>query len=78
MILKYIVLGGLVVYFWINEEPGLALVAAGSMIPNFGPLLAIGLTIGLLIKSWYGTAAIVAVLWTTQKAVLLHRNRLEI
>jgi len=60
MLLKIVVLVGLAIYFFNADEQGLALMAVGAIIPSIGLLLAGILTIALVLKTWYGSAAIVA------------------
>jgi hypothetical protein len=62
MIIKLLVLVGLAIYFFTAAEPGLALMSLASIIPNIGLLLAFILTIALIVKTWYGSAAILAAL----------------
>lgn len=58
MLLQILVLAGLAIFFFNAGEPGLALLALGGIIPGIGLLLAAILTVVLLIKTWYGSAAI--------------------
>ena len=60
MLLKIVVLVGLAIYFFNAGEPGLTFMAVGAIIPGIGLLLAGILTIVLIVKTWYGSAAIVA------------------
>lgn len=60
MLLKALVLVGLAIFFFIAGEPGLAFLSLASIIPNIGLLLAFMLTIVLVVKTWYGSAAILA------------------
>ena len=60
MLLKIFVLLGLAIYFYNASEVGLALMAVGGTIPGVGLILS-GILAGvLIIKTWYGSAAIVA------------------
>ena len=58
MLLKIVVLAGLAIFFFNAEEPGLSLLALGGIIPGIGLLLTAILVVVLLIKTWYGSAAI--------------------
>ena len=60
MLLKLVVLVGLAIYFFDAGEPGLTFMSLGAIIPGLGLILAILLTIILVVKTWYGSAAIVA------------------
>lgn len=60
MLLKLVVLIGLAIYFFYEGEPGLGLMAGAAIIPGIGLLLAAILVIFLVIKTWYGSAAILA------------------
>lgn len=60
MLLKIAVLVGLAIYFFNAGEPGLSLMAAGAIIPGIGVVLAGTLMIILIVKTWYGSAVIVA------------------
>ncbi len=59
MLLKILVLAGLAIFFFNAGEPGLSLMALGGIVPGVGLLLAAILAVVLLIKTWYGSAAIV-------------------
>lgn len=59
MLLQILVLAGLAIFFFNAGESGLSLMALGGIIPGIGLLLAVILAIVLLIKTWYGSAAIV-------------------
>ena len=58
MLLKVLVLVGLAVYFFYAGEPGLTFLALAAIIPGIGLFLAALLSILLVIKTWYGSAAI--------------------
>ena len=58
MLLKLLVLVGLAIYFFYAGEPGLAFLALAAIIPGIGLFLAALLTVILVIKTWYGSAAI--------------------
>jgi len=58
MLLKLVVLVGLAIYFW--PEAGLSFLALCALIPHAGLVPAVLLTVILVAKSWYGSAAIVA------------------
>lgn len=62
MLLKLLVLVGLAIYFFNAGEPGLTFLALTSLIPTLGLLLAIMLVVILVVKGWYGSAVILAVL----------------
>jgi uncharacterized membrane protein YccF (DUF307 family) len=59
MLLKLVVLIGLAIYFYQADEVGLALMAVGGIIPGIGLVLSGILAILLIMKTWYGSAAIV-------------------
>lgn len=58
MLLKILVLVGLAIYFFIAGELGLSFLALAAIIPNVGLFLAVILVIVLLVRTWYGSAAI--------------------
>ena len=58
MLLKILVLAGLAIYFFNAGEPGLCFMAAGAIVPGIGLILAGILVVILVIKTWYGSAAI--------------------
>ena len=58
MLLKILVLAGLATYFYLAEEIGLSLLTLGAIVPGVGLVVAGILVIALLIKTWYGSAAI--------------------
>lgn len=60
MLLKILVLVGLAIYFYNAGEPGLAFISLAAIIPYTGLFIAIFMTVTLVIKTWYGSAAIVA------------------
>jgi hypothetical protein len=60
MLVKVIVLAGLAIYLFIAGDIGLALMAVSGTIPGVGILLAGILAAILIVKSWYGSAAIAA------------------
>jgi len=59
MLIKIVVLAGLAVFFFSAGEPGLYFLALAAIIPGVGLILAALLAVVLLIKTWYGSAAIV-------------------
>ena len=60
MLLKLLVLVGLAIYFFSAAEPGLGLMSLAALTPTVGLFLAALMVIILVIKSWYGSAAILA------------------
>ena len=58
MVLKILVLVGLAIYFW--PEAGLSFLALSALAPGIGLVPAVILVVILLVKSWYGSAAILA------------------
>lgn len=58
MMLKILVLVGLAIYFW--PEAGLSFLALSALAPGIGLVPAVILVIILVVKSWYGSAAILA------------------
>lgn len=58
MLLKVLVLVGLAIYFW--PEVGLSFLALSALAPSIGLIPAGILVIILVVKSWYGSAAILA------------------
>jgi hypothetical protein len=62
VLLKVLVLLGLAAYFAHAGEIGLAGLAVACIIPRLGLILAGLLAITLLVKTWYGSAAILIAL----------------
>ena len=58
MLLKILVLAGLAIYFFNAGELGLCFMAVGSIVPGIGLILAGILVVALIMKTWYGSAAI--------------------
>ena len=58
MLLKILVLADLAIYFFSAGEIGLCLMAVGVIVPGIGIILAGVLVVSLVIKTWYGSAAI--------------------
>ena len=60
MLLKILVLAGLAIYFFSAGEIGLCLMAVGVIVPGIGIILAGVLVVSLVIKTWYGSAAVLS------------------
>lgn len=78
MLLQILVLAGLAIFFFNAGESGLSLMALGGIIPGIGLIVALILAVVLVIKTWYGSAAIVAglVAWNlVGNAILAKRDQ---
>lgn len=60
MLLKLAVLLGMAIFFFRHGEPGLGISSLLALAPGVGLLTAMILVVILLVKTWYGSAAIIA------------------